>query len=134
MSTDTRRRISCLRFAGLPPPPSAPCSDPTPDELFELVMAEQRHMSGSRREAEAAKAGPGGSGAAGAAAAEQGAFSKIASFVSASASRTVNAVDAFANTTHEATERKLRALERERGQNAFNLNFGALAAENFVVS
>ena len=101
-----REPILTLRYNGAAPPPPPVCTDPTPDEQFELEIANRARQQAEKEAAEASKPK------------DESALGKIGGFFNKAAST----VEKAATSAHDSSERKVRQWEFEQGEKNFTVN------------
>lgn len=107
-----RDHILTLRFNGAAPPPHPPCTEPTPDEQFELEMATRARQQAEKEAATNSKPK------------DESTFGKIGGFLSKAAT----VVENVAASAHDSSERKVRQWDFEQGEKNFTVNFPELVA------
>ena len=109
---NARDPILTLRYNGAAPPPHPPCTEPTPDEQFELELQNRARQQQEKEAAEASKPK------------DDSTMGKIGGFFSKAA----NAVESAAASAHDSSERKVRQWDHEQGEKNFTVNFPELVA------
>lgn len=107
-----RGPILTLRYNGAAPPPHAACTEPTPDEQFEMALAERARQQ-AEKDAQLASAPP-----------PQDTLGKLGGFFG----KAVQAVEKAADGARDSSERKVRDWEHEQGEKQFTVNFPELVA------
>lgn len=112
LAQKAREPILTLRFNGAAPPPHPPCTDPTPDEQFEIEVANRARIQAEKDAAEASKPK------------DDSAMGKIGGFFNKAAA----VVEKAATNATDSSERKVRQWDFEQGEKNFTVNFPELVA------
>lgn len=113
-----RGPVVTLRYQGGPPPPHPPCTEPTPEEEYQMHEAQRQQALAQKDMAleatERAPAPPASTGG--------GAFFKLTKL----ATTVAHVVEKTASNVHATGEAKVRALVHQQNQERFERNFPEL--------